>query len=234
MIVRPSGRRLLLITQPDHAALAGTFMRAWQADGLPTAKDRDAILLAIQAHDDGWAEEDHRPMVDTGSGRILDFINAPTIVKQRVWPSSVERLSDRPYAAALVAQHAITVYRSNRPDPEWASFFRTLEGLRDGMLASCRSLTLDDLARDYFFVRAGDLMSLVFCHAWTTSEPLDGYELRLEGPRLRITPDPFGGREVEFAIQARQIAGDRFTPETAAEAFRTAPIQTLAGVASGQ
>jgi len=208
-------------------------MRAWQADGLPTAKRRHAILLATRAHDDGWVEEDRLPIVDPASGRLLDFINAPARVRQRVWPCSVTRLSETPYAAALVAQHAMSVYRSNRPNPEWARFFRKLEELRDSMLDSCESLVLEDLTRDYFFVRVGDLMSLIFCNGWTKPEQLDRYELRVNGCRLHVTPDPFGGHEIEFAIEARQIPNDRFDSKTAAEAFRSAPVQTLAGVASG-
>ena len=51
-------------------------MRAWEADGLPTAKRRDAILLATRAHDDGWTKEDRLPIVDPASGRLLDFIHA--------------------------------------------------------------------------------------------------------------------------------------------------------------
>jgi len=209
-------------------------MLAWQADGLPTAARRDAILLATRAHDDGWAEEDRLPIVDPASGRLLDFINAPSDVRQRVWPSSVTRLSGTPYAAALVAQHAISVYRSSRSNPEWAAFFKALEHLRNSMLAACESLDLEDLIEDYFFVRAGDLMSLIFCNGWTRPERLDRYELRLKGRRLHVKPDPFGGREVEFAITARQIANDRYTPRTAADAWRSAPSQMLAGVASSR
>ena len=233
MIVHPSGSQLLLVTQPDHAALAGTLICAWQSDGLPTSARREAIVLATRAHDDGWEEEDRLPIVDRASGRLLDFINAPADVRQRVWPRSVMRLSETPYSAALVAQHAMSVYRSNRPNPEWVSFFRRMEGLRDSMLASCEALTLEDLRRDYFFIRAGDLMSLMFCNAWTKPEQLDPYEVRLDGHRLHVAPDPFGGREVEFAITARRVPQGPFMTATAAEAFRFAPVETLTGVASG-
>src|SRR5262245_34771603 len=40
MIVRPAGDHLHLITQPDHAALAGRIMEPWIADDLPPSPPR--------------------------------------------------------------------------------------------------------------------------------------------------------------------------------------------------
>ena len=106
MIVRQFADSLLLITQPDHAHLAREVM----GRALPLARHprRDAILLAVREHDNGWAEPDAEPIIGP-SGDVADFIAAPIAVRQGVWPRAVARLAGDPWAAALVAQHAITV-----------------------------------------------------------------------------------------------------------------------------
>jgi hypothetical protein len=117
VIVRSAPDHLLLITQPDHAALAAQIMAEWRRDDLPECPRRDVILQATREHDNGWIEFDRAPIVDTATGRLLDFINAPEPVRQEIWPRGVERLRDRPYTAALVAEHALSVYEHYRDRP---------------------------------------------------------------------------------------------------------------------
>ena len=236
MIIRVGESSLMLITQPDHAALAQHIMQHWRADGLPESPRRAAILLAVNEHDNGWREVDAAPIVDPATGGIRDFITAPDEVRRSVWPRGIERLAATPYAAALVAQHALYIYRRYRSDPAWGSFFADVEALRDRHLQSQPSATLDDLLSDYPMVRAGDLASLAFCNGWTDDQTdAPGYVIRLQGERLVVTPDPFEGRDLPIEITARALPRRAFASAAdAAEAFATAPTATLKGVVSGR
>jgi hypothetical protein len=263
VIIRPDGTRQLLITQPDHAVLAERMMREWRADGLPDSPRRDVILLAIERHDHGWASLDAAPLVDDESEsacgpsearsrrarsawgwgpkraekKIVDFIGAPDDVKQRVWPEAVARLDATSYAAALVAEHAVHIYRRHRTDPNWLAFFDEMEALRDRHLLRARPLQMDDLKRDYAFLRIGDLMSLTFCNGWTDVQKDDfgsTYSFRLEGTRLMVTPDPFEGREIPFEISARALTQSGFKSSSEAQAVvAAAPTVVLQGVVAG-
>ena len=234
MILRPAGPDQLLITQPDHAALAARIMEHWRADGLPQSPRRAAILRAIEQHDNGWDEIDVAPIVDSATGRILDFINVPDDVKRGIWPRGVERLEDTPYAAALVAQHALHIYRRYRDDSEWRPFFVTMEDLRDRYLAIAPGATLDELVRDYLFVRVGDLASLTFCNAWTEVQTeVTGYTIALTGDRLLIAPDPFEGKQIAFEIPTRSLPDRPYTEWDAALSFRRRPSVGLKGAVSG-
>jgi hypothetical protein len=236
MIVRPNGTTRLLITQPDHAGLAARIMRHWRADGFPDAPRRPSILLAIEEHDNGWREVDVAPLLDDSTGRILDFVEAPAPIRRAVWPRAVERLRTTPYAAALVAQHALHVYRRYRTDPEWGEFFTGLEADRDRRLRDA-AVALDDLLREYAFLRIGDLASLTLCNGWTEEQVDDagsGYHIRLLGNRLTIQPDPFEGREVRLEIAARELPNRAFrSAADAHEAFSAAPIAVVTGIARG-
>ncbi len=214
MILRPHGPTRVAITQPDHAALAGRIMNAWRANDLPSSKRRAEILVAVAEHDSGWREIDAQFLVDPATGAVLDFMTVSGDIKRGVWPRAIERLSATPYAAALVAHHAVHVYSRFRSDPEWAGFFPEMEAIRD------RLARRDELLSDYLFLRIGDLASLTFCTAANMHVGEFGYMVRLDENELTITPDPFDGAEVPLQIRGRDLRD----PEQ---------IVTITGVARG-
>ena len=166
--------------------------------------------------------------------------------RRSVWPRGVDRLAASPYAAALVAQHALHIYRRYRDNPGWAPFFTEMETRRDRHHACGRAerevararewgwgharsvkARSDDLVREYFFLRIGDLVSLTFCNGWTDGQLDDsgsGYAIRLEGTRLTIAPDPFEGRDVHLEITARELPDGTFrSADDARDAWSKAP-----------
>jgi uncharacterized protein DUF3891 len=235
MIIRPHGQSELAITQPDHAALAGDIMGAWRTDGLPASPRRGAILRAVAEHDSGWRTIDTAPLTDDATGRILDFMGVPETVRRGVWPSAIDALSGTPYAAALVAHHAAYVYARYRPERAWTPFFADMEALRDRYLRAAAPLTLADLLADYRFLRMGDLISLAFCMGGTETPANEwGYVIRRVDTRMIITPDPFAGDDVPFEIVARALPRIAFrSPAEVREAWVTAPVVMLHGIASG-
>jgi len=235
MIIRRQGTTPFLITQPDHAQLAATIMERWQANGLPGSPRRGAILFAIKEHDNGWREVDAAPIVDANSGEILDFMNLPDDARRGVWPRGVQRLAETPYSAALVAQHAVHIYRRYRDDAAWTPFFIEMELLRDDFLRQERSATLDELLRDYRFLRIGDLASLTFCNGWSEAPEEAGHAVTFDNEYLAVSPDPFAGERLSIAINARQLPATRFaSAREAASAFSDAPTVTLTGTVSGR
>lgn len=201
MIVRPGNGVLHLITQPDHAALARRLMTLWPS--LANAERRRDILTAIEHHDRGWSDHDAAPTVDPATGTIRDFMTVPLDVRQGVWPVSVDLLNAAPWAAALVAHHALSVYDRFRPDAAWAEFFARMTALRDEHLARAGG-DLKALAKDYVYVRLGDLLSLAFCTRAATPSELGPWTIRLDDATLRVRPNPFV-LDVPFAIEAREI-----------------------------
>lgn len=245
MIVRDDGRELVLIRQPDHAALAGRVMTVWRDRDFPARPTREAALLATAVHDDGWLEEDESPQWDPASGKPFEFVAHPLARRQALWPRAVARAGERSaYVAALVAQHAITAYRHYERDGQWREFFRTMEQLRETWYhAPPRGpAALDPPAeerlgflQDYAIVRLGDLISLAFCTGWTTPHECEGYHIQGEDRRVVITPDPFEGETVPLRVEGRRLARRSFESAAAlAEAWREAPTVVIDGVAVGR
>jgi hypothetical protein len=231
MIVRTAGPVLHLITQPDHAALAGRVMRDWVP--LHDATRRDSILLAIDEHDNGWREPDGAPTVDIASGRVHDFVNAPASVRQAVWPRGVGRLAHAPWAAALVAHHAITVYDRYAADAAWRAFFANLEVIRNEHVQRI-GLTLSELEDDYQMLRIGDLISLTFCNLWD-EQSYQSWTFRRADQHIVVTPDPFAGREVPLSVTACEIPNQAYaSDDELRDALRRAPAVTLRGACLGK
>jgi hypothetical protein len=235
MIIRRFASSQQLITQPAHAALAARIMQNWQRDLFPESPRRASILHAIEQHDNGWAEVDEALVVDEATGRLLDFIELSDDLKRETSSRGIERLSSDPYAAALVAQHRLHVYRRYSGHPEWIAFFAQVTAARDAYLGAAGHGSPAELVRDYTLVRAGDLASLAFCNNWLEVAAEEcGYAMRLEGTTLLVAPDPFGGRTIEFDIDAREIGSQSFGSAAAArEAVASAPIVTLRGAIKG-
>ena len=235
MIVRPESESLFLVTQPDHAALSGRIMAAWRADGLPTHASRDTVLLATRAHDNGWEEVDARATIDRTRGRPHDFITAPGPIKREIWPRGVARLEPvDPAAAALVAQHAITVLERH-PSAAWRQFFTSMEATRDRILgAGAYGNRLSALRADYRMVYLGDLLSLIFCCGWQDPFAREGYDVVLHGTTLEVCPDPFDGRTIELAVRARRIPARRYATDAELHcALAEASAEVVAGTAIG-
>jgi len=234
IIQTTSSGHLFLITQPDHAAAAAEITDAWQADGLPRSPRRTSILRAVREHDAGWAQPDSVPLVDGTSGRLLDFVHAPVDVRQGVWPRSVSLLSADPWAAALVATHAITVYDRFRGHSEWAPFFKHMAAQRDEHLAQTPG-TADQLLDDYAFLRLADLGSLAFCNPWLDVQRFGPYQMQFTpaDATLTIRPDPFASGHVVIDVVARRLPGTRFTSSTIADAWAHAPHERISVIVRG-
>ncbi len=232
MIVRPADGVLYLIAQPDHAALARRIMERWVP--LYGADRRASILNAVEQHDNGWRELDAEPLRDPATGRVFDFITIPVPLRQAVWPRGVGRLAQSdPWAGALVAHHAATIYDRFRLDEDWHAFFAEMEATRDRLLEVSGG-SRSDLYHDYRFLRLGDLASLAFCTRTGETLTYDEWSFRLEGDRLVVSPDPFDGRERPIAVHARAIPDVPFESDTAYRAaWLSAPAVTVRAVASG-
>jgi hypothetical protein len=232
VIVRPVDDGLQLITQPDHAHLARTIMELCVP--LASQPRRGAILHAIGEHDNGWAEEDAAPTVNLTTGNVADFVSVPLSVRHGVWPRGVTRLADDPWAAALVAQHALTVYDRFRSEVEWTPFFDEMAAARGAMLRAS-GMPLDDLEEDYPFVRLADLISLTFCTGWTDEQRFGEWTVQLSGTLVVVTPDAFGGAKIPIEIHARQIRNLRFRSDAELrDVVNEASTTTLQGEVAGR
>ena len=235
MVIRRLGTSVQLITQPQHAELAAFIITNWCPDHFPSSPRKESILHAIEKHDDGWMEIDETPVVDEATGELVDFINVSDELKRYTSLHGIELLASDPYAAALVAQHRLNVYRRYANQADWKSFFTDVTKARDAYLHEAGSVSLEELLHDYNLVRAGDLASLTFCNNWLKADSdACGYSMRLEGKSLIIIPDPYSGKKIDIEVEMREIGHQKFnSAEDARQVIASAPIVKLKGEVRG-
>jgi len=193
-----------LVTQPDHAHLAGEILSLWRADGLAGNPRRDEVILAGREHDNGWREADAAPRCDA-AGRPVDFIAMPAEQRIEIWERGTRRfLERRPYAALLILRHARELHRDRRRDPEWREVLGRLatreRGLRQELRVAGRTL-----AADYRLLNAADTISLAACAGWTGDFAIPGGRGRGDTDgTVRLAPLPLAGATT-FRVPCRRI-----------------------------
>jgi hypothetical protein len=206
MIVVPEGATLRLVTQPDHAHLAGELLSLWRAGGLPDHPRRADLLFAAREHDNGWREADAAPRWDAARGLPHDFLTLSRAERIEVWERGPCRFAaERPYAALLIARHALNLFRDRRGEEDWDGLLDFLEDFAAGLLAETGA-TPEELEADYPLIDLADLVSLTACAG--RSGPAERHGTRIEpGPasgELRLEPFPLAGATT-FRVPCRRI-----------------------------
>lgn len=87
MVVRAAPEGWYLVTQPDHAALAGELAHHWTLPQLPGERDPE-FLEAVARHDSGWQQVDAAPRFHP-DGAPVSFMEWPLLEAVGVWRRSV-------------------------------------------------------------------------------------------------------------------------------------------------
>ncbi len=208
MIVVPEDGRLRVVTQSDHAHLAGEVVALWRADGLPANPRRPEIVRAVREHDNGWRETDSAPRVDRATGRPHDFRTLPAEVRREIWRRGAARLAaTRPYAALLIVHHALVLHAGNRGNDAWdEDLLAPLDELY-GELVETTGAPAFQVAADYRFLAVADALSLAACGALAGAidpEGAAGHRVALCDGRVEIDPFPLAGATT-FRVPDRSI-----------------------------
>ncbi len=210
-----------LITQPDHAALAGDIAERLNPS-LFSGID-PAVLRGIALHDEGWAEFDKAALASSAPPR--SFINEYPATFVAAWTGSIERAAEvAPVAAMIVSKHfwRLASMRELRADDSAddrrvISAFTAAEERRQRQLAGdCRRYEVEFLTDVLQFC---DVLSLYLCCG--ANEDVDfpqdfrGVKIRLHRVRThdeaaicRFTPRIFDAG-TDLAVSGRHAQPDR-------------------------
>ena len=95
-----------LISQVEHARLAGRLAEPWVDGPFAPLWPRDELLWAIEHHDDGWRQWEACPGVDSRTGRPRNFTEMPAAEALAIWRHSVDAAAAAfPLAGYVVAGH---------------------------------------------------------------------------------------------------------------------------------
>lgn len=116
MIVRrvegPDGARLLLVRQLDHSALSGAFVRQWGRPPFSPPSPLEPVMLAAAQHDEGWRDQDSRPLYDEQAKGPANFRGLDVRAHIPFYREGIRRIVELdPYAGLLVSMHGSGIYQ---------------------------------------------------------------------------------------------------------------------------
>jgi hypothetical protein len=221
MIVQPRDGQLLLIRQPDHAALAGTFARHWGNATFAAPFPSDALVFAADHHDDGWLVWEAAPRVDPATRRPYQFTALPIAEHVNFYRVGIAQVLERnPYAGLLTVMHLAGLYqmrygtdRHVQPRPLPADEERLKQNFVDELQRQQQSLRHDLPQRgvppawleekhlwcNYKLLQVFDRLSLYFCVAPPRSSSLEPVPLDYEGGETDLRLRPVSERAVAIA-----------------------------------
>ncbi len=102
----------ILITQIQHARVAGALAESWGLAPFSPVHPRDVVLPTIYGHDDGWLLWEQQPTIDPDTGRPRSFTEMPDDVAHEIWRRSIASVAGLgPLAQYMVAQHFMRLRR---------------------------------------------------------------------------------------------------------------------------
>lgn len=217
-------REYLLVTQPDHAALAGALAARFAAPGFP---EIDAgISRAIEIHDSGWsifppeADPKFTPHLDR-SGKPISFLEVDPSDFLLAWSRSINNAEDVCAAGGyIVSSHfcALAEWRLDgvRDTPENTQRLRAFlqsETARQERLQRLAARSREQLRDLLLVLQFCDLLSLYLCCGATDAVELPqefaAGKVRVgrEDQAVLLHPSPFGNTEgVSLGVRAQRFA----------------------------
>ena len=224
MIRRDDTDGWILITQYDHAVLAGNLMERWGNETFSPPLPREEVLFSVREHDCGWKEWDSSPKINPENGYPANFMEMESSDQTGIWRESFEsHAEEHPYASALIALHFARFNRKLLTKDPSDVYAKSLEGGIDGFVSdmlgidvSKRGAVPPGIKINLRLLQVGDIISLALCHGWESMEiahvPVDyeGNSRRLalksdDGFNFTVSPYPFSGTTLKLRVQARKL-----------------------------
>jgi Protein of unknown function (DUF3891) len=252
MLVREDPAGPILIAQPAHAWVAGQLARAWGGDRVGGVAPREAVCLAAEQHDNGWAAWEAAPTLNPATGRPHTFLELPRRAHLAIWAAAGRwALAQGRYPALLVSLHGTGLYegRDAAADPPAAAvaeFLADQRAFQAGLLASLRAdpawgpfAEPAVVARNRRLVGTWDALSLWVCGGLRGERPLgsvpaaDGDVALTLTPvdgdptRVGVAPWPFREPAVTLVCEGRRLPGTFADEEAMRAALAGAPWVTV-------
>ncbi len=238
MMFLEDGTRVLAISQPAHAWVAGQILRAW-----PGGLDAP-VLLAAEQHDLAWLDWETRPAFDPATGRPKLFRDVGAAEHAPAWTAAAERALAAwgRRVALLVSRHGGVIYsrftdrhRAGEADAGAASAYLARQAPLEAAWAKSLALEPAALQRDTDLIAFADTLSLGLCGGLPLPLDMEGpdaaggtaaYRMQRRAGACTLSPWPFAGNAVCVTVDARPIPGGRFADEAEMREWVAGPART--------
>jgi len=239
----------LLLSQVDHAHLAGEIAAVWGNDEVAALPEAGQLVPAVRDHDEGWSQWERTPAIDPVSGLPRNFTEMPMPVATDIWTQSILFCRQHsPLGAIWVSQHFTflgeNARESREDDSDDARAIDRFLSEQRAYRAACRA-EIDDVPPadlettidvGFRWVRFFDAASLWLCCAerFDTDQALapDGGALSLspspQTSNIMLEPWPLSVERLDLSVAARRIPARSLGSDAELQAaMRMADHETL-------
>ena len=222
MIITEGAKEYRLITQNDHADMAGQFAAYWGNNKFARLNPYQSMVLAAEAHDNGWWDWDIHPSVDE-QGIPITFTRTPRERRSYFYGKGIDNVVERDlYAGLIVSMHGVGLplqrYRTmpsmaNRQDEYSLKFIAEREPTHKVMMEKVGRMeqyaganTQDYIWFNYRMMQVFDRLSLFFCANFDIESVAENGAHSPEGkayygPSIKPTPIRFGEEDGELRFR---------------------------------
>jgi hypothetical protein len=232
MIVRnESDGSVVMITQNDHAKLAGLFAAHWGNRQFERPRPYVSMMRAAQYHDSGWLRYETNPYLDPATGKSPSYQQVPNDGTQlAAYQAAIDMLTDvDSYSGLMISKHRTGLWQSRygavtQPPPgpprqlsdDIRNFIAKNEARQQTIAGGFDG---NDIAVNYHLLQVWDLLSLYVCshqqhQAHVIAPSPTGYA-GTTGVALTLTPTspatividpfPFDQAPLEAAVVYRRL-----------------------------
>jgi len=222
MIIAESSEHYRMITQNDHGDLAGQFAAHWGNEEFAPLKPYHSMVLAAEAHDNGWWDWDVYPSVDE-QGVPLPFTRTPREIRSGFYGRGIDNVIGRDrYAGLMVSMHGVGLPQkrygtmptmADRQDEFSQRFIAEREPTHKLLIEKIRKSeqyagadSQEQIWFNYLMMQVFDRLSLFFCANFDiTTVPATGAHTASKGyygPSVKPTPVRPGAEDTEINMRA--------------------------------
>lgn len=222
MIISENANYYRMITQNDHGDLAGQFAAHWGNEQFARLKPYHSMVLAAEAHDNGWSDWDVYPSVDE-QGVPLPFTRTPREARSGFYGKGIDNVIDRDlYAGLMVSMHGVGLPQkrygtmptmADRQDEFSQRFIAEREPTHKALIEKIRKSeqyagmdSQEQIWFNYLMIQVFDRLSLFFCaNCDLTTVPATGAHTAGKGyygPSIKPTPVRLGQEDIELKLRA--------------------------------
>ncbi len=213
--------QLLLVSQPDHAELSAQFAAHWGNEKFAKPEPFEQVIVGTADHDNGWKEQDNRPILDVSKGLPYQFYALPYTEHTKLFWRGINRAVDHdPYVGLMVCMHGTGLYKQRYGvEPTMVRKASSLEeemainGLIEGgeklqkelrerlvIMPEYRVYAGDSwIWTNYRMLQAWDRLSLYFCWKGLINWKLEHIPMNYEGEETTFTLTPAGESQAKIA-----------------------------------
>ncbi|HWO40909.1 MAG TPA: DUF3891 family protein [Candidatus Eisenbacteria bacterium] len=215
MIVAEGPKEYRLITQNDHGDLAGQFAAHWGNERFARLNPYASMVLAAEAHDNGWWHWDVNPSIDE-NGAPIAFTQTPREIRSSFYGRGIDGVVEKDlYAGLIVSMHGVGLPQqrygtmpsmTKRVDEYSLKFIEAREPTHRDLMAQVAQMeqyaganSSDRIWFNYRMMQVFDRLSLFFCANFdVVSVPVTGAHSAGKGyygPIIDPTPTRFGDED---------------------------------------